>query len=297
MSPTVTVVGRGIGLYGYLPALLEGGRRVVLPESYRERVRARDDIRWTESKLQWVASADEALARADAAVIAVPPAEQPRCVARCLALPNMGHLLVEKPLAPTPDEAAELLARLDAWGKPFRIGYAFGHTAWGEALARAGTGLESLEWTFRAHHYTNDVDTWKRRHAQGGGALRFYGIHAIALLADVGYDRVETSATVARLPGEVETWRARLGGPGLPPCSVVIASNSDEASFVVRGSSGEHHAEDPFEGGTLWPGIDRRAPLLGRLLDDLFLGARSVGDGYLATNDLWRRIEKKTAPP
>jgi len=39
----------------------------------------------------------------------------------------------------------------------------------------------------KADHFKNNKDNWKRDHKQGGGPLRFYGIHLIAVLAELGY--------------------------------------------------------------------------------------------------------------
>ena len=43
-----------------------------------------------------------------------------------------------------------------------------------------------ISWNFHAHHYKNEINTWKRNPLQGGGAFKFYGTHLVYLLANIG---------------------------------------------------------------------------------------------------------------
>ena len=119
-----TIFGSGFGIYGYLPALAEHlGEEVVLPKAYETKVRSRPELGGTLSRIRWVKDHDEALALADGAVIATPPQFQGGIVERCLSLPNIKRLALEKPLAVTPGLAASLLSRLDASGVQYVIAY------------------------------------------------------------------------------------------------------------------------------------------------------------------------------
>ena len=70
----------------------------------------------------------------------------------------------------------------------------------------------NLNWEFMAHHYINNLDTWKNKHSHGGGALRFYGIHVIALLAYVGYNNIIKSKLSLDLAGNPYQWSAIFSG-------------------------------------------------------------------------------------
>jgi predicted dehydrogenase len=125
-----TIAGSGFGLYGYLPALVDAGEEVVLPAAYRAKVEARPELAAYAPGVRWAADADAALEGADAIVIATPPARQLELALRCLALPSLGTLLLEKPVAPTPREAIALLDALRRAGKRYRVGYTLLHAAW-----------------------------------------------------------------------------------------------------------------------------------------------------------------------
>ena len=217
------IIGSGFGLYGYLPALVEGlGQTVVLPQSYKEKVLQRPELSGSLPGIRWVADEAAALAQADAVVIAVPPQRQFEIVSFCVKLPRIDKLILEKPVAPTPRLATELMAKIDAARKHFCVGYTLMNTAWFSSLAWPASSPDNpsevrLSWTFMAHHFSRDLPTWKRRHAEGGGVLRFFGIHLLAILAHYGYDGLRHSTLSGLHPNEPDCWDAVFTGAGLPP--------------------------------------------------------------------------------
>lgn len=186
------IIGNGFGRYGYQLAF----ERLGLPSRV---VRRGEEIAGSE------------------VVIAVPPKEQPE-IARDLML-NRGikTLMLEKPLAETPQESLKLLSDLKAWGGKFRIGYLFSDTVW------ANRSPEFINWTFTAHHFAAHLDDWKRRL----GVIRMYGIHLIAHLCEIGFDSVSGSLV------DDSHWLARFKSSGGRACIVYISTNHDRASFRV----------------------------------------------------------------
>ncbi len=291
----VTIIGGGFGLYGYLPALIDSCRvDVILPARYKERLQDRADIRHYIEKIEWMDDEGALLTQCDGAVVAQQPARQVEWVERCLAHKNISYLFLEKPLAPSPDSSISLLDTLQASGKKFRIGFNFRYMPWGKDLLRDKAGIKNVVWTFHAHHYAKNVDTWKRQHGAGGGALRFYGIHVVALLAEIGYDAAQFSKIGAQNDGEADSWEAEITGPGLPPCHVLVDSRKDENKFIIEGMDNKTELSGPF--ATLpQDGVkDQRIPLLTEGLLDLFSGPEIYYDWYSRSNKLWHSIEEKT---
>ena len=298
------IVGSGFGLYGYLPAIagtLEC--LVVLPESARVRFAARPELAIFESFIRWVPNIGSALQQANVAVIAVPPEEQPGITAECLRHAGIATIVLEKPVAATPGRAREVLDSIIDAGRRCRVGYSLLQTDFAEALLAVDASTAddplTIEWTFMAHHFANDVDTWKRRHARGGGALRFYGIHLVALLALLGYREATHSTLAGENPEEPERWLATVTGPEKAIASVVLDCRSPLKSFrIARDCNGNHEEvvdlADPFGTIPQAEGIDRRVDYLSRLLKtldepDLLHHAR-----LMATQRLWERIEAVT---
>ncbi|MBC7578498.1 MAG: Gfo/Idh/MocA family oxidoreductase [Tardiphaga sp.] len=297
------IFGSGFGLYGYLPALMTGCRQTVcLPERYRTIVADRPDVGRFGDVIEWQPDDEAALNAAEAVVVSRRPADQLELIRAGAGKRNIRALLLEKPLAPSPQLAAEALDLLDSSGKTFRIGYNFRFTPWAVALKRelrtfAATDLLNIDWQFRAHHYAHDVRNWKRTVSEGGGALRFFGIHLVGLLAEFGYDEVVRSESKAAALDECETWTAVFKGPGLPECSVRVASNAAATRFSIDRVGQHGRAEpvvslgDPFESSVVAGDFDRRFAILTEVCRDLIDDPATSYPWYRQSVRLWEQAE------
>lgn len=306
----IAILGSSFGLYGYLPALVKGcGQRVVLTERHREPFQQRPELARFAVEIEWERDEARALDRADGVVLALRPSQQIEWVLQCVERPNLQRILAEKPVAPSPEAAAALLEDLTQSGKVIRIGYTFRYTDWGQRLEAAvqqagGSGRLFIHWTFLAHHFRHDLRNWKRFTDSGGGAIRFYGIQLIALLAELGYRVVISSHSFGNSIAVVEKWTASFSGPGLPECEVVVDTRSTIEKFHAELSSnsttepGVVFADlgDPFE-STAEPseGLDRRVPVLSRLCRSLWEPSIDQDVWYKGTIELWRAIEENTS--
>jgi predicted dehydrogenase len=298
-----TILGSGFGLYGYLPALLDLGHRVALPTRYRSVIGARSELSQFMPRVDWCEDVDEALARSDAAIIALRPVDQARWISRLAQMANIRALILEKPITPTPGLSASLLEELERAGKHYRVGYSFRLLPWAQRLRAAlGGGADgiSLDWTFLAHHYRHDLANWKRFDAEGGGALRFYGIHLVALLAELGYDDVSASTLWRPSDTETQRWEATFAGPGRCPFTVNVDSRAGETTFRIAVRQGEQAREmlvdqpDPFsaERATSPQGQDIRVGVLERLCSSLGEIEDDHATRQRAIIALWARIEE-----
>jgi hypothetical protein len=163
----------------------------------------------------------------------------------------------------------------------------------------------SVNWGFLAHHFRHDLRNWKRFSETGGGAIRFYGIQIIALLAEAGYRDVSLSSAFGASPDEVEKWIAAFSGPGLPECNIVLDTRASANEFRVEQTPGSNGGQkgifadlgDPFDsdGGTRDSNEnDRRVLLLGLMCRSLLEEGVDVPDWYDATIRLWRKTEAET---
>jgi predicted dehydrogenase len=296
-----TIVGSGFGLYGYLPALVERmGATVVLPRAYEAKVRARPELAGTLGGIRWADDAEAALSQATGVVIATPPQRQVEVVSRCIALPRIERLVLEKPLAATPALASAMLAGLDGANKRYRVGYTLLHASWHRELAwppaPAPGASVSITWTFMAHHFAHRLSNWKRVHDEGGGVLRFFGVHLVALLALRGYDGVRSSMLEGEDAREPERWQAVFSATGLPDCRVRVDSRCDTQRFEISDrTTGTERAllalQDPFEQERAEGGADRRVGVLERMLQTFEGEDRPFHELYARVNTLWRKVE------
>ena len=304
----IAIIGSGFGLYGYLPAFVDGcTQRIVLQESYRGRFERRTELASYTDMIQWEADESSVLRVAKGAAIALRPADQVAFVPLCLEQTNIECLLLEKPLAPNPVLAANLFDKLISSRKKFRIGYSFRFTNWGQNLINQivscnEDGVLFFEWSFLAHHFANDLQNWKRFSLEGGGVVRFFGIHVIALLAEIGYRNVVVSRAFGKSSNELEKWIAIFTGNKLPRCEIVIDSNAELTKFHVEYHSNindEGHILfanqcDPFEienADKLQQQLDSRITVLKRLCRSLWENESTEYTWYKDTINLWHDVE------
>jgi predicted dehydrogenase len=295
------IIGSGFGLYGYLPAIVNGkDKTVVLPCAYESKVRARTELAFTLPHIRWVDDEITALSMASTVVIAVPPQRQFELVSRCLTLPLIEKFVLEKPLAVTPALAAELVSNLDLAKKRYRVAYTLLNTTWHQRLTwpklSTPDAVISINWTFMAHHFASQLNNWKRLQKCGGGVLRFYGVHLVALLAYHGYDDVCCSVLEGKDPREPECWNAIFNGPGLPYCHVLIDSKSATKQFIVvhRIAAKENailEMIDPFDQEIRKGDDDARVSVIKRLIDSFENNDRFYTLFYKRVNTLWQKIE------
>jgi hypothetical protein len=231
-----TILGAGFGMYGYLPALMDLGSKVVLPLRYRSVLAGRPELAQYVQKVVWSSDVEDALAKSSAAIVALRPVDQAAWIPRLVEMSNLRRLILEKPVAQDPQLAASLLEMVEGAGKRYRIGYTFRFTPWARQLRMIiaqPAEAASMDWNFLAHHYRTGVVSWKRLNPAGGGAVRFYGIHAVALLAELGYDDVITSNIWGSWDAEIERWEATFVGRGLCPFALRINSRAQEQVFKI----------------------------------------------------------------
>jgi predicted dehydrogenase len=312
----VGIVGGGFGLYGFLPAVAERPDDTIFTlDRYRRTVQTRPDLAAFQDRVSFKPDIPGLADVCDTLIIAVPPLEQQAIVEDLLRSQWCGNLILEKPLTPDPNSTLDLTERLINSRLSFRIDFTFTVTNWCKALARTldhdGTSASQvgITWRFLAHHYRHEHETWKRYHRLGGGALRFYCIHTLGLLAALGdWTPVECQRALESNGEEAAChFSVRSGNTEV---SVICDTRwSGQSQFQV--SSGRAKAEkvlfqadDPFS-EELSPAdlsvgvrdrvLDRRTIYLRRLLDTMEDDSQETYRGYLRFAYLWRDLEALVA--
>ena len=291
-------------MYGYLPALLKVyGEGVILPLSYKDKLMARSDLIQFLPWISWAKTLEEALKEATGVVLATTPTRQLTIAFELLNHPNIKKLVLEKPLAPNPRFALHLLDKLRSDDIDYRIGYTFLHSDWCSKIdwkaIEYRSSVLTLRWAFMAHHFSHNIQTWKRSHNDGGGVLRFYGIHIIALLSRLGYYGLRYSDLDGRLEGEPERWRAIFVGDQLPDFAIEIDSFSEDKEFSIYQQDAKNchillSLLDPFGSEKVYEGQDARLHALTQLISSFDAPNTDVYHLYESINALWSEVEQHT---
>ena len=307
----IGILGSGFGLYGYLPALIEaGGKQIFLPVRYKEKFSTRSELQKYACYIQWVFDDKALFESIDSIVIALPPLYQLNLVKKLLHFKNIKYFILEKPLAVSPEKSSQLMDELVRSNKTFLIGYNFRFTSWGTAIFEhlntstntASNNRLNISWNFIAPHYLNNAIVWKRFNSLGGGALRFYGIHLIALLAELGYTEIRSSKNTFVDSDELVKWEGTFSGANLPICDVKVDSKAEINQFLVSESSNSNKTiffdnPTPFyhkEHSKAFSGQDNRLPYLIDLCRTMYKPEKSY-HWYKNTIELWRLAEEVAA--
>ncbi len=296
------IIGGGFGLYGWLPAVVEArGSEIVTLERYRDTLRRRSELSAFEGRASFVPSFESLLSKCDCLIVARRPQDQMAAVQRALTLGWRGVLLLEKPLAPDPPSAAQLLAECQASNVRIMVGFSLMQTPWSEAcgglLASGAADALNLKWNFLAHHYRNDLETWKRKVSQGGGALRFFAIHLLGWLAPLASWKV-TSATKAELADEDTAVTFSLIANGRIVNVLCDSASAGPPTFSVQALLGDRQVRswnlaDPFAGAPLPKdgAQDRRVPMLVPIIEQIMQDKAQPAHSYLKHIELWAQVE------
>jgi predicted dehydrogenase len=301
----IGILGSGFGLYGYLPAIVKcTDDKVVLLQKSFDIFKKRPELQFCEPRIFWCKSQEDLIALVHTIILCVPPRIQREFCERWISLKNLKNVILEKPIAENPELAKQVLNIVEK--KNIRVGYTFEFTDWARELKgllqNASNSIETItvKWTFKAHHYKNNLANWKRFDEEGGGVLRFYGIHLIALLQSYGYSSIDFSTTKGFSKNDVYKWKACFSEHNMPTVTVEVNCNSDESLFLINAYTGPGNLiykieqKDPF-GTNDHSQVDLRADLIAQLINSLNDYSLNIemAERYKKINDLWAAAEKK----
>ncbi len=298
-------------MYCYLPAaatLLK--EPVFLLNKYKLIIDSRQELFSLKDQIIWLESEEELIQTADSLVISRRPIDQEALVSKCLAQTNLKRIMFEKPLATSPHKAQKILDQVVNSDKYCSVGFTFRFTNWAMQLKEKLLNGEfsehesiNLSWHFMADHFNRNIESWKMDHTQGGGAIRFYGIHVIALLAELGYKNVASSSvSTSKSNSKLNyyRWSASFTGSQLPTFFFNLDSKSNSSCFKVKLRNDEQAL---FEGlGPFDPVLnnltvieqDTRCFYLTCALQELIELSKPYPTGIEDCIKLWQLVEAQT---
>lgn len=291
------IIGAGFGLYGYLPAVVQTEGKVVLLEESKEIFQSRPELQIYKDNIQWITNMNEFLSIVIKLIVCVPPKIQEGYFDNIIANTNISNVVFEKPIASTPKLSREIISRLLDTNKTFRIGYTFLYTDWFTNFDIKSVNANDIKisWAFKAHHYKHDIENWKRNNSDGGGVIRFFGIHLFPLLVIFGFTKVISSETQGATDDDLQSWNAVFENKDKFRCCINVNSNSDEEHFNIKSDEVELiNFVSPFE--TVNDSIqneDNRVSILKNLLTSLSNQNENnkMFTLYEQANDLWMQTE------
>ncbi len=263
-----TIIGKGFGLYGYLPAIIMNDSNLILSDEYKSYVQKRGDIKKYINFIQWTKSIKEAIYLSKYIILAIPPKEQFKFLLENEKLISNKTMFLEKPIASSPEESSILLKFLEEKKIKFYVNYSFIYLDWFKTLYNKINSLNSnfyvkINWEFKAHFIKTNVVNWKSNFQLGGGIIRFYGIHLIAVLSALNYENYK----VVNIQNNTQTIIFKIINPNKPEIEILINIDSNIEKFTInmfeknlKNKSTLVDINDPFEkqNNEKLPQFDRR---------------------------------------
>lgn len=294
---SIAVLGSGFGAYVYLPAICQSQiyETTHCVSSLYRFVLSRSDLSIYLENLRVEKSQRSAIALSDDLIYARRPIDQRAFIEGELENYNVENLFLEKPLGNDPDASIACHMHLVSLKQKYHINYSILQLPiW---RFSNNSGEYSISWSFQAHHIRfKDRKSWKHLPNQGGGCLRFYGIHLIAVAARFDFLKVISSQT-----NKSHTiWRCTLERVCGQRLSIRLNIDKAQEAFIFasedvvlfKAKSPFHHDED-----TLALGSERkediRIPLTKTYLQES-VAEKESNDLSLRVLELWKEIEAQT---
>lgn len=187
----VGIIGSGFALYGYLPAICVFEDNVCLLNLSKEKIFARDELVPFINRVIWCRNIEELLKKCTRVIIVVNPRQQHNLIIQAIKHKNIKYFMLEKPISCNPASAKIILNYLS--NLSYSICYLFLYTPWFKKLNTLQNEKFinfKIDWFFLAHHLVTNQKNWKSIHEEGGGVIRFYSIHLIAVLVKLGFNSI-----------------------------------------------------------------------------------------------------------
>ena len=228
------LLGKGFALNVYLPALLAINCKKILLASSVKKIIKNDAI---TKDIEWIEDEDIVNNKFFKIIIAEPPEKQYKLICEMSLWRNSNNLILEKPIADNHKKARYLMNILNKHKIKYSINYSFRYTEWFSKVYRYihnnhNKGAIDLIWKFKGRHQQKKKQSWKTNHSRGGGVIRYYGIHLIAILSDIGYSDVNQNNIFNQSKNKLNSWSSEfISKDKLPKLNLYLDSYSNENLF------------------------------------------------------------------
>ncbi len=232
----ILLLGKGFALNVYLPALLAIDCKKILIASSAKKHLNEDLIQYIE----YIDDEEIVNYKFLKIIFAEPPDKQYSLICDKGLWRNSNNLILEKPIAENYKKAQYLISILNKKGNIYSINYSFRYTKWFADMYKYihnnhKKGEIDITWKFKSRHLKKKKASWKTNQLLGGGIIKYYGIHLIAVLSDIGYSDINKSNISNQENIELTSWSSEfVSNKKLPKINLLIDSYSDENIFCWK---------------------------------------------------------------
>ena len=176
------IIGSGFGLYGYLPGIFNVSKKIYLNQRYKKFFSTRSELRKYSKKIVWYLHQNKIIDNIDYIVVAKRPQEQSKIIKKILEKKNnLKHIFLEKPIDINPKKSISFLNYLKKKKINYSFGFIFKYLRWYKSMKIKLSKNQNFEIIWQIDKKQKNNNHWKYSPTQGGGLVKFYGIHFIEL--------------------------------------------------------------------------------------------------------------------
>lgn len=178
----IGILGSGFGLYGYLPALClyYPYEKILLSSRAKYNFESRLELKLYLSQIIWIDDIVDIINNSELLIISYPPFEVEKLTDYLINAKVLKKIIIEKPVCENPEKSQKLIDKIELSGKKIVSSFIFIYTDWFQKISENQSIKHQIHWELTNINPTN---SWKWNPELGGGLLRFYGIHLIAVCA------------------------------------------------------------------------------------------------------------------
>jgi hypothetical protein len=291
----IAIIGKGFGVYGYLPALIELNKKVLVLNEYKNLLLKREELRKYIEVINFCKNEEELFERSNNVVLATTPLKQELYVKKIVNdYRHISTLYLEKPLCQNSKKSTNLLVYIRENGVKVCVDYNFLIAPWfykiKELIENKSKSFE-IEWCFAANYLKDNLKSWKSLDSEGGGIINFYGIHLIAVAAALKLNLISSKLILNF--GKLSIWEAEFENQGTS-LKVKISIESSENYFIVKETESSINIVkliNPFSEKSIDPKkLDPRIPILKKLILSNENSFFRNFDNLIEVNTMWETV-------
>ena len=283
------ICGSGFGLYGYLPAIHKFTNNIYINKKYQKFFYTRSELVLFESKIIWYKNIKNIINAIDYLVIAKRPADQIKIIKILLKNSNkIKHIFLEKPISINPKKSLEVFKICREKKINYSVGFLFEYVSWYKLIKKKLDNTKKrnnilIKWNIKSD--VNKSNSWKYNHQDGGGLIRYYGIHFIKLFSDLGFNIIKSNEI------NIKYWKFSINDKESNTIKIILKySTNSNFSYRINTLKNKKFSS-PFLNGINSKLIDPRCFFLKKYISENLFNYNDNFSNDLSFLNLWNKIE------
>ncbi len=278
------IIGSGFGLYGYLPAITNYSKKIYLNVKYKKFFFKRKELTKYKNKIIWYEDQQKIIEYIDYLIVAQRPQDQFRLIKKLVKTQNkIKHIFLEKPIGINPNKSKLFINFLNKNKIKFSFGFLLNYLNWYKVIKVNKKKYQSFKFVWQIKKKNND-NSWKYQSLNGGGLIRFYGIHFIKALFDLNFKNIKHNKISKNL------WKIKTYDKRGNSMSIELKYSNKDKFIYNSNNFNKVSSINPFGKNINKLKIDPRCFYIKKYIKDN-LNKKIINNKYYDFINFWKKVE------